>query len=344
MIQTLKFALATVVVVYLILRGDIAWEPLWASLGQWRYSLPAVLLLALTPLGQLWRWQSLLRASHLRLPHREVFSYLMVSKFFNMAFPGYLSGDLIRGFYVSRRASAEAAAGPETASADPYARPSTVAASIVFDRVAGLLTLFTFCLLGLLGSIRQPLPSPLATSVGTLAGLGLLAPLLLFLLAYRYPLPPSFLLPVCRRIRLDQPFLALYQGLHHYARDLKLIRNILGISFLNQGLTIVTFILFGLALGIPVTLISYWVLVPLGLMMIAVPITPAGFGVGQVVFLALFHLVGTSQGANLFTLYMASYGLINLSGVFLFPLSRIRGGPLARPPYARSELDSGSNS
>ena len=102
--QTLKFALATTVVVYLILRGDLAWDPLQTSLSRWQYSVPAFLMLALTPLGQLWRWQSLLRAGRLRLPHREVFSYLMVSKFFNMALPGYISGDLIRGLYVSRRA------------------------------------------------------------------------------------------------------------------------------------------------------------------------------------------------------------------------------------------------
>jgi hypothetical protein len=97
-VQVLKVSAATVVVVYLWARGDIAWEPLWEALGRWEQSLPAFLLLSAMPLVQFWRWQSLLRANRLHLPHREVFSFLMVSKFFNMAFPGYISGDILRGF------------------------------------------------------------------------------------------------------------------------------------------------------------------------------------------------------------------------------------------------------
>ena len=331
LVQTAKLAIATVVVGYLIFRGDIAWEPLRTSLSRWHYSIPAFLLLALTPLGQLWRWQSLLRASHLRLPHREVFSYLMVSKFFNMAFPGYVSGDLIRGFYVSRRARKEAPEGSEAVDGNAHAGPPTVVASIVFDRVAGLWTLFALCLLGLLGSLSQPMPPRLVASAGAVAAFGLVVPLLLFLLAYRRPDPPTWLLRVLRRVHLAHPFSALYQGAHHYVRDLRLIRNILGISFINQGLTIASFILFGLALALQIPPVSYWILVPLGLMVVAIPITPAGLGVGQVAFLALFHTVGSSQGANLFTLYMVSYGLINLSGAGEFVFSRLRG-PL--PPAA----------
>lgn len=328
-----KLALAALVVVYLVFRGDIAWQPLQTSLSRWQYSLPAFLVLALTPLGQLWRWQSLLRASRLRLPHREVFSYLMVSKFFNMALPGYISGDLIRGFYVSRRART----GQETSPGESH-HPPNVVASIVFDRMAGFLILFALCALGLLVSLWQPMPLRLVTSAGALAGLGLFVPILLFVLAYRHPQPPSGLLPLLQRIRLRQAFTALYQGAHHYVRDLRLVRNVLAISLLTQVLTIVSFILFGQALGLGIPLVSYWILVPLGLTVVAIPITPAGLGVGQVAFLALFHTVGTSQGANLFTLYMASYGLINLSGACLFPFSQLRDPvPSAPPPSPQAQ-------
>ncbi|MBI4465442.1 MAG: flippase-like domain-containing protein [Acidobacteria bacterium] len=331
-VPTLKVVFAILVIAYLIFRGDIAWEPLRTSLGRWQYSIPAFLVLALTPLTQLYRWQSLLRASRLLLPHREVFSYLMVSKFFNMAFPGYISGDLIRGFYVSRRTRTGQAAGCGT---EPD-KPPSVVASIIFDRVAGLLTLFALCGLGLLVSLGQPMPSRLVFSAGALAGLGLLVPILLFLLAYRRPQPPSRLLALLQRIRLQQAFTAFYQGARRYVCDLRLVRNVLAISLLTQGLTIASFILFGQALEMGISLVSYWILVPLGLAVVAVPITPAGLGVGQVAFLALFHTVGTSQGANLFTLYMASYGLINLSGACLFPFSRLRG-PIHSAPLPQTQ-------
>ena len=96
-VQVLKFSAAAGVVVFLWERGDIAWEPLREALGRWEQSVPAFLLLFTMPLLQFWRWQTLLRANRLHLPHREVFSFLMASKFWNMAFPGHISGDILRG-------------------------------------------------------------------------------------------------------------------------------------------------------------------------------------------------------------------------------------------------------
>lgn len=341
-VQVLKFSAATGVVVFLWARGDIAWEPLRGALGRWEQSLPAFLLLSSMPLVQFWRWQSLLRANRLHLPHREVFSFLMVSKFFNMAFPGYISGDILRGFYVSRRASECGGAGQAGEEPmEPNARvvPPAVVASIVLDRIAGLTPLFALCLIGLLGLLSYPIPREILLSVGALAVIGLLAPLLLFLLTYRRPQPAGLLGRLVRWPRLEQFVSAFYEGAHRYARNLKLIRNILAYSFLNQGLAIASFILFGWALRIEAPVMSYFLLVPLGLLVTAVPVSPAGLGVGQVAFLALFHLVGVSQGANLFTLYMASYVVINLTGalLYVFPLHHAIPRHAAGTPKIQTE-------
>ncbi len=327
LVQALKFGLAAAVVVYLIFHGDIAWEPLRASLGEWQHSVPAFLILALTPLGQFWRWQNLLRSGGLFLPHREVFSYLMVSKFFNMAFPGYLSGDILRGFYVFRRAAGESERGSQPAF---KAGPQTVVASIFFDRAAGLLPLFVLCLAGLLGAIWYPLPQRLIISVGLVAVAGVAGMLLLFLFAYWFDQPPAILVRIGRLVHCEQSLCYLHQVAHYYVRNLKLIGKILGISFLTQGAGIASFVLFGLALQLQIPLSVYLTLVPLGLMVTAIPVTPAGLGVGQVAFLSLFHMAGASQGANLFTLYVASCVLINLSGAFLYLSSRV-AGPVPQP-------------
>jgi len=321
--QVLKFGLAAAVVVYLIFHGDIAWEPLRASLGESQYSIPAFLILAATPMGQFWRWQSLLRSGGLFLPNREVFSYLMVSKFFNMAFPSYVSGDILRGFYVFRRTSSEAEADAEGSRANWKAGPPRVVASIVFDRAAGLVPLFVLCLLGLFGSFWHPLPLRLVAAVGVVAGSGLALTLLLFLIAYRLPQPPVILQHLSSRLHFVESLCYLHEVTHYYVRNLKLIGKILGISFITQGAGLGSFVLFGSALKVQIPLFAYLILVPLGLMVTAIPVTPAGLGVGQVAFLSLFHLVGTSQGANLYTLYAGSYVLINLSGAFLYLSARM---------------------
>jgi uncharacterized membrane protein YbhN (UPF0104 family) len=114
-----------------------------------------------------------------------------------------------------------------------------------------------------------------------------------------------------------------------------------GISFLSQGLILMSFVLFGTALGLDIPLVSYFVLVPLGLMVTAIPISPGGLGVGQVAFLGLFQMVGTAQGANLITLYMAAYALVNVSGALLIPFLRLRtpiSAPVSAPAtFARVE-------
>lgn len=318
----LKFGLAFAVVVYLIHHGDMEWEPLRASLGEWQYSVPAFFILALTPLGQFWRWQKLLRASGVRLPNRDIFSYLMISKFFNMAFPSYVSGDILRGYYVCRRGEEESRQSG-SADAGPKTGRQRVVASIVLDRSAGLLPLFVLCLAGLAGTLWRPLPEHLIASLGVVAGLGVFGLGSMFLFAYWLPQPPVILLRLSRLVRWEKALRHLHEVTHYYARDLKLIGNVVGISFLTQGAGLASFVLFGMALKVQVPVIGYMIMVPLGLMVTAIPVTPAGLGVGHVAFLTLFRMVGTTQGANLFTLYSVSFVLINLSGAFLYLSSRI---------------------
>jgi uncharacterized protein (TIRG00374 family) len=330
-----KLLFAVGLVAYLVRRGDIAWEPIQASLDRWQYSFFALLALAMTPVAQLWRWQSLLRASRLHLPTREVFSYLMVAKFLNMALPGYIGGDVIRGFYVSRRTVSRGfLAGSE---AGGGRGPSTVLPSIVFDRMAGLLPLFTLALLGSVGGFWFSLPVHLLVVVISFSAAGLLAASGIFWMAYRNPEPPPLLVHVLAKIRLNNLLSALYEGSHQYARNPSLIRKVLGLSFMSQGMILTSFILFGMALGIDIPLISYFILVPLGLMVTAIPIAPGGLGVGQVAFLGLFQMVGTALGANLITLYMAAYALVNMSGALLVPFLRL-GAPISAPTtFARVE-------
>lgn len=330
LIQVLKFGLAAGVVVYLVLHGDIAWEPLRASLGQWQYTVPAFLILALTPLGQFWRWQSLLRSGGVFLPHREVFSYLMISKFFNMAFPGYLGGDILRGFYVFRRAASEAGREAEPSARVFQAGPQTVFASIFFDRAAGLVPLFVFSLAGLLGALWYPLPQRFILWPGFVAGAGVAGMFCVFLFVNSLKQPPAIVVRISRLVHAEQLLCYLHQVTHYYVRNRQLMRHILGISSLTQGMNIASFVLFGLALQVQIPVSVYLMLVPLGLLVTAIPVTPAGLGVGQVAFLSLFQMAGASQGANLYTLYAACYVLINLSGAFLYLSSR-GTAPLPQP-------------
>lgn len=317
----LKLAGALALVYYLIQKEHIAWEPLLASLRRWELSIPAFLLIFLTPFGQLWRWQSLLRARQLHLPTLEVFTFLMISKFLNMALPGHIGGDVLRGVFISKRTSELSANGEQ--SGPPLDRFAVVP-SIFFDRLFGVAALVVFCLLGSIGNAyTHSLPWEFVIPISLVAAFGLLAAVGLLCLAYVRPEPPELLVRVMSRIRLGGIFTELYRGTHEYVRDRKLLRKIALISFLSQSLILFSLVSFGAALNISIPVLGFMVLVPVGLMITTIPITPASLGVGQVAFLALFQLAGSPQGANLFTLYMVSQVLINLSGAVLLPMLRM---------------------
>ena len=55
---------------------------------------------------------------------------------------------------------------------------------------------------------------------------------------------------------------------------------------------------------------------PIGMMAVAVPISPAGLGVGHAIFDGLFKLYGTFNGASLFNLYFLTTISVNLMGIF----------------------------
>ena len=317
----LKLAAALALVAYLIKKEHIAWEPLRASLQEWQLSIPALILLFLTPFGQLWRWQSLLRARQLHLPTLEVFTFLMISKFLNMALPGHIGGDVLRGVFISKRTSELSAAQDSSA---PTAGPFAVVPSIFFDRMFGVAALVVFCLLGTVGNAYYSvLPWEFVVPVSLTAAFGLVAAFAFLWIAYVRAEPPELLARLFTKIRMGGIFSEFYRGTHEYVRDAKLLRKIAFISFASQSLILISLILFGVALGMDVNLAGYLVLVPVGLMLTTIPITPASLGVGQVAFLALFQLAGSPQGANLFTLYMISQVLINLSGAVLLPMLRM---------------------
>ncbi|HWP85750.1 MAG TPA: lysylphosphatidylglycerol synthase transmembrane domain-containing protein, partial [Terriglobia bacterium] len=240
----------------------------------------------------------------------------------------------IRGFYVFRRASGQ---GSVPRAGETARWTSTVLPSIVFDRMAGLLPLFALALVGSLGAFWYALPAELLFFVIPFATAGLLGALGICWLAYGNPEPPAVLLRLSAKVRLHRLFLALYNGSRQYVQNLRLMGKVLGISFLSQGLILASLILFGRALGLGIPLMSYVALVPLGLMVTAIPISPAGLGVGQVAFLGLFQMAGTAQGANLFTLYMASYALVNVTGALLLPFFRLRAPLPAAANLARAE-------
>ncbi len=68
----------------------------------------------------------------------------------------------------------------------------------------------------------------------------------------------------------------------------------------------------------PLSLYMAYTFIPLGMMAIAIPISPAGLGVGHAIFGTLFGYYGIKGGASLFNLYFLALITMNLLGAIPF--------------------------
>lgn len=318
LLSVAKFALAFVLIYFLLRRGDIEPMQLKAALTRyWFLSVLVMVLMALSYMGQAFRWDIILRERDIRVPYFQALRYLMIGKFFNLAVPGYFSEDIVRGLYLIR------------SNASPR---SKVLMSLMADRLVGIMSLFLVCATGLvLRSLSSEAADARLVAVRTLSVAATLGAAGVVLMLRRFPDPPALLRALAGRLRLGQAFDSVYHEVHYYCRAGRLQAKLIGVSLVNHTLMVSSFVVFGHALGMrQVTLADYCIFVPLGVLVTMIPIAPIGLGVGHVAFLTLFKIAGSSEGANLFSLYTAVCIILSLlGGLFYLGVGKAKEAPRA---------------
>ena len=226
------------------------------SLAQW----PAMLAIAACGYAQVGittaRWRLLLEAQEIRLSFRVAWGLVMIGMLFNVVIPGAVGGDLVKGYYITRAAPG---------------RKSHAATSVLMDRVVGLIGLLFLGAVMAVVYLDQTMRSPATRSLGLItvggffAGLaGLYAALMAGSRLSRWTFLPAFLRNV-------------FSALHEYRRRSSVVPVALGLSVVNQGFTCVMYYL--ARCGPPgvsqMPVGQFFLVVPLGSVTTAIPISPA---------------------------------------------------------------------
>jgi uncharacterized membrane protein YbhN (UPF0104 family) len=240
-----------------------------------------------------WRWWWLLRLTHLPLSFGNALRLTWVGLFFNTFLPGQTGGDIAKGLYLLK--------------ACPQARVPAIG-SLVLDRVLGFLGLLLLTFLALFGA--QTELGELRVWVWGLffGGGGVLV--LLLSRRMRYWL---------RHIVRGWMPRALAQRLGHVETALRLYRKswvaLLGcftLGVINQVCVIFAVALLGRAVGLDLPWVAFFVLLPLLLLVGALPLAPNGWGVGELSFGYLFAAYGASfapQGGSAVLFYTQGVAL-----------------------------------
>jgi len=297
----LKLLFGAGVFAWMAWSGKLNLSQVARSLSRWPAML-AIAGLGYTQIGVVaWRWRSLLQAQDIRLSFRRTWGLVMIGLLFNLALPGAVGGDLIKGYYVTR-----AAAG----------RKSNAATSVVMDRVIGLIGLLFLGAAMAAVNLRETMRSPATRSLGLLTAGGLVAALagLYAAVMAGNRLSGWDLLPgVLKNV---------FRALHEYRKKSRVIPKALGLSVLNQGITCGMYYLALQTTGAAqLPMGQFFLIVPLGLVTTAIPISPGGIGVGQAAFFALFKIVApayASAGTDAFTAFQVMTILLCLSGAYWY--------------------------
>jgi len=290
-VLAIKIAGVSVLFYFLFKRGMISMQATRQAFGQWQILLPAMLLLVLNTLAGVVRWQWILRAQNIHLSLWRTFQLSYIGNFFNIALPGAVSGDFVKAYYVSH---------------EMHGRKSLAFGTILFDRVLGLSALAMVSAGAFLADFDKFRGTPLFALQFFII---LAASVVVLFYAYLFLVPEGYdpLLILFRwleaRVSIFASLTRVYETVRYYRHFKWMVCKALMMSIVVHVIVSWACMRFAYALGEPsVPMLSCMVTVPLGLLVTAIPVLPAGVGTGHVAFAYLFQLFGSQRGADVYTL------------------------------------------
>ena len=299
--------------IWLLMRGFDTGEALRrvGQLSPWL--APAVLaLLAAVSAIAAWRWCILMRLFGDALPFRTALRLVFEGQFFNQTLPSTIGGDGIRMYRAAR-----------------LGLPTGAAINgVILDRVVGLGSLL------LMVAMVQPL---LAERVQEPAmRLGFAAVLVAGALGFAALLGFSWLPLAIRRWRLGAWAADLSAAARRMVAAPRMILPVVALSLTIHGLVVVIIWLLGRGLALPLGFVDCLVFVPIILLLSAVPISIAGWGVREGMMVTAFGMVGVSQSGSLTLSILFGFAMvaIGLPGGALWLASPDRHAPPADLDHA----------
>lgn len=304
----LKASLGIALIVYMIYSGKLDLRAIINVKDKLWLVAPAFFIILFAVTTTFYRWKILLAGQDIHCSNRDLVPMFFIGLFFSSILPGVVSGDIIKSAYIIKKA-------PE--------KKTSAVMTIILDRVIGLIGLMIICCFGF------------AINMDTVNSHSALKTIAFFMVLFLAALIVFSILGLSRRVSSSRLFnylidkmpfsrmaRELYEAFHIYRDRRRRLAYALLISIVNHSLNIIGFFMLTRALGFEfLSLKSYLFIVPTGMLTAAIPITPAGIGIGQAAFLKLFEWslgTTTTVGADAATIWQAMSISICMIGVYFY--------------------------
>jgi len=281
----LRIAIAIGLLGYLGWSGAINWSALKGLMAAWPITLLALLVWLLAIVVSAWRLCVLLRPHGFHLSLVSSFRLTLMGVFFNNCLPGGTGGDVVKIYYA-----AEGNRG----------RRTEVATVLLLDRAVGMFAMLLWPLLAAPLFPGMIASSSLLQGLLWMAGAVWVVMLLCMLVSLSSRVRQSrFVCWTFRTLPLGRYAEQVFDTVHYYRHNLGTLLAAVAISLL--GLTINVGVMLLIAQAVAPTGFAWEMsmLLPLGLLANALPVTPGGLGVGEASLNKLFAVAGLTGGAEI---------------------------------------------
>lgn len=319
-VNLLKVGVSVGLLYYIFRKGNLRLDDVADVLRDPHAMVPVLLLGAIGISASGLRWQLLLQGEGITVPFLTVLRLTWIGHFWNMIFPGAVSGDAVKMFYIGRKV-------PE--------KREEAWSTVLADRVIGMIALVSFSAVAALSSFdfvwsRAELRPVLLTMLIVLLAAIVGGLVVAFGVGRDWRITRWF----AARLPFAESIGRVYQVGHRLARMPRVLALAFFISFFAHGLGVANFILLGRAAGehtLPAT--TYGVVAPIAMFTNAVPLTPGGVGMGEGVLDKLMTWAGgaASKGVSIMILYRVMFYALALVGLVLYILHR-ETTPASTPP------------
>jgi uncharacterized protein (TIRG00374 family) len=247
-------------------------DPWWLAL--------AVALMFVTMVPMAWRWQILLRARGIHDRLGWLLRAYFVSYAVGQILPTSVGGDASRIFETARRHPGQV---------------SPIAGSVLIERALGGAVTLALAGVGFLLAIGHYDIGPYLWVEALFVLLTIGAGFVFFSRRVRRWL--RFALPVVRRLRLETPVRAVYEGIHGYRDHVRTLVVVCGATLVVQVGRIFAIWAAGKAVGVDISARPYFVLGPLLFLVMLVPFTINGLAVREAFFVSFLGRIGVDADA-----------------------------------------------
>jgi uncharacterized membrane protein YbhN (UPF0104 family) len=274
----LTLAVTGLCLAYIVWQIDVAKAARELGHADYGYFAASVAIMAGSVAPMAWRWQRLLAARGIDEPLGWLSRTYFVAYTVGQVLPTSLGGDASRIFETSRRHPG---------------RTGPIAGSVLLERALGGAATLTLAAVGFALAVgRYDVGGYLWLELAFVVA-AVLGAFVLFSRRVRRPL--AFTVPLLRRLRLERPLRAVYEGIHGYRDHLGLLAAMFALTLVVQAVRVLSIWLAGKAVGVDLSPRPYYVMGPLLFLVMLVPFTVNGLAVREAFFVSFLGQLGVDR-------------------------------------------------